>query len=52
MVFGGKKRKTSAASKKKRMQNPWIKHVMAFKKSHPKLKFADVLKQAKKTYKK
>jgi hypothetical protein len=33
-------------------KNPWLIHVKATQKKHPKLKLADVLKMAKKTYKK
>lgn len=32
--------------------NPWLVHVKATMKSNPKLKFKDVLKEAKKTFKK
>lgn len=32
--------------------NPWLDHVMKTKKAHPKMKFSEVLKTAKKTYKK
>ena len=34
------------------MANPWMTHVKATMKANPKLKFKDVLKKAKKTYKK
>ena len=36
----------------KRKPTAWNKHVSATKKKHPEKKFADVLKEAKKTYKK
>jgi len=38
--------------KKKRKLNVWQKHVQATSKKNPKMKFGDVLKTAKKTYKK
>ncbi len=41
---GGKKRGKVA--------NPWLDHVKATMKLHPDMKFKDVLKEAKKTYKK
>jgi hypothetical protein len=33
-------------------ENPWLDHVKSTMKKNPKLKFKDVLKEAKKTYKK
>jgi|GEM_PF-5025350 hypothetical protein len=33
-------------------KNPWMDHVNETKKKNPKMKFKDVLKEAKKTYKK
>jgi hypothetical protein len=38
--------------KKPRGPNPWLEHVKLFKKSHPDLKYKDVLVQAKASYKK
>ncbi len=38
--------------KQKRKQNPWIKHLMAEKDKHPELKFSEIMKLAKGTYKK
>ena len=35
-----------------RKPNPWIMHVKKFRALHPELKYSDVLKQAKSTYKK
>jgi hypothetical protein len=35
-----------------RKENPWLAHVKKFRASHPNLKYSDVLKQAKSTYKK
>ncbi len=32
--------------------NAWMKHLMAYKKSHPKLSLKECMQQAKKTYKK
>ena len=32
--------------------NPWMIHVAAFKKSNPAMKYSEVLKKAKDTYKK
>ena len=37
---------------KGRKENPWLVHVKKFRASHPNLKYSDVLKQAKSTYKK
>lgn len=34
------------------MGNPWLDHVKSVKRAHPSLAFKDVLKHAKKTYKK
>jgi len=51
-VEGGKKGKGKGKGKGKRKPNPWLIHVAQFKKSHPKLKYSDILKQAKNTYKK
>ena len=34
------------------MANKWLEHVKKIKKENPKLIFKDVLKEAKKTYKK
>ena len=34
------------------MVNKWLEHVKVTKKKHPKKVFKDVLKEAKKTYKK
>ena len=39
-------------AKKKRKDTAWNKHVRATMKKNPKMKFGDVLKTAKKTYKK
>lgn len=55
-----KKAKAAAKTKKvkktkksrKGVKNPWLDHVKATHKANPKMKFADVLKEAKKTYKK
>lgn len=33
------------------MANKWIEHVKDFKKKNPDMKFKDVLKEAKKSYK-
>lgn len=37
--------------KKKRKLNAWQKHVQKTSRTNPKMKFGNVLKQAKKTYK-
>ena len=37
---------------KKKKENPWLSHVKLIKKKNPKMKFKDVLKEAKKSYKK
>lgn len=34
------------------MANPWLDHVKSVKRAHPSLAFKDVLKHAKKSYKK
>ena len=34
------------------MGNPWLEHVKAFRKKHPKLSYSEALKKAKGTYKK
>jgi hypothetical protein len=39
-------------AKTKRQPTAWNKHVSATKKENPKMKFGEVLKEAKKTYKK
>jgi len=39
-------------AKKTKSSNPWIIHVKSVKKKNPKMKFKDVLKEAKKSYKK
>jgi len=44
-------RKRSAKRSGKRRMNPWLAHVMAFRKKHPNLTYSEVLKQARKTYK-
>lgn len=36
----------------KTKKNPWLDHVMKYKKSHPSLKLKEILIEAKKTYKK
>ena len=33
-----------------RKKNPWLDHVKKTKKDNPKMKFKDVLKEAKKSY--
>ena len=38
--------------KKKKKTNPWLEHLMAEKKKHPDKKLKDVMKIAKKSYKK
>ena len=40
------------AKKKKRKLNAWQKHVKATMKKHKGKKFGDILREAKKTYKK
>jgi len=40
------------ASGKTRKENPWLTHVKKVKKKNPEMKFKDVLKEAKKSYKK
>jgi hypothetical protein len=35
----------------KKHANPWMKHLASFRKSHPKVKGKQVMKQAKKSYK-
>ena len=40
------------ACEAKRKENPWLTHVKKVKKENPELKFKDVLKKAKKSYKK
>lgn len=47
-----KKRKREHKPRGKAKPNPWLEHVKQFRKAHPELKFKDVLKQAKATYKK
>lgn len=43
----------AAEPKKRRVGvNPWMVHVKAFRAAHPELKYKEVLKQAKLTYKK
>jgi len=37
---------------RKGVKNPWLDHVKAFRKANPNMKFDQVLKEAKKTYKK
>lgn len=45
--------KTGKSKKsRKSVKNPWFNHVKAFRKANPKMKFDQVLKEAKKTYKK
>jgi len=34
------------------MKNPWLTHLLAFRKAHPNLSFTDCMKKAKLTYKK
>ena len=51
-VVKSKKSKKSKKGKSKRKPTAWNHHVNAFRKSHPDLKFSEVLKEAKKTYKK
>ena len=43
--------KTTMSGKGKK-ENPWLAHVKKFRAANPKLKYSDVLKQAKATYKK
>ena len=38
------------ATKKK--SNPWLKHLNAYRKAHPKLTLTEAMVKAKKTYKK
>jgi len=45
----GKKKKSSPKVKK---ANPWIAHVAEFRKKHPEMKYSEVLKKAKDSYKK
>lgn len=47
-----KKEKKEKPPRKKRKRTKWQDHVMAFKSSHPDLKFKDVLIQAKDSYEK
>jgi hypothetical protein len=42
----------SVLAGKGRKVNPWIEHVKKYRASHPNVKYSDVLKQAKATYKK
>ncbi len=58
-MTGGKKSKSPKDKKKPaakksgpKKTNPWLVHVKKTMKENPKLKFKDVLKLAKKTYKK
>ncbi len=45
--------KTGKSKKsRKAVKNPWLDHVKVFRKSNPNMKFDQVLKEAKKTYKK
>ena len=53
------KRKTATAKPKKAKKsgakkgaNPWLDHVAAFRKAHPEMKMAEVMKKAKSSYKK
>jgi len=46
---GGKKCAKKGGAKK---ENPWMTHVAKFKADHPDLKYSEVLKQAKASYKK
>jgi hypothetical protein len=46
-----KKKKREHKPSGKAKPNPWLEHVKQFRKAHPELKFKDVLKQAKSTYK-
>ena len=43
---------TCPVIKGKGKENPWLIHVKKFRASHPDIKYSDVLKQAKATYKK
>lgn len=43
---------TCPVIKGKGKENPWLTHVKKFRASHPDIKYSDVLKQAKATYKK
>jgi len=49
-----KKAPKDKKSKKSRkgVKNPWLDHVKEFRKANPNMKFDQVLKEAKKTYKK
>jgi hypothetical protein len=44
-------KKKSSKPKVKKV-NPWIKHVAEFRKKHPEMKYSEVLKKAKDSYKK
>lgn len=48
---GTKKMKKSKKTRKN-VKNPWLDHVKATRSANPKMTFSDVLKEAKKTYKK
>ena len=37
---------------KKKKLNPWLKHLMAYRKKHPKKTYGECMVEAKKTYKK
>ena len=38
--------------KKSKRKNPWLDHVKDFREKNPDMKFTEVLREAKKTYKK
>lgn len=46
-----KQPKSKTESKDKKV-NPWIEHLMKFKKDHPTLSFKECIQQAKLSYKK
>jgi hypothetical protein len=44
--------KKKKSPSKPRKANPWIAHVAEFRKKHPEMKYSEVLKKAKDSYKK
>lgn len=51
--IGGRKKKggIGVGGKKRKMMNPWMKHLMAFRKKHPRMTLGEAMIAAKKSYK-
>lgn len=37
---------------KRKVMNPWLKHLQSYRRAHPKMTLTEAMKKAKKTYKK